>query len=50
MVTVASDGYVVKNEQQKVKHIDGVDLAYVEGSGNLVDEDSIYIRSVNKQS
>lgn len=42
MVTVASDGYV-KNEKQKVKHIDGADFAYVvgSGSGNLVDEDSI---------
>ena len=39
MVTLASDGYVVRNEKQNV-NIDVVDLAYVVGSGN-VDEDSI---------
>ena len=44
MVTVASDGYAVKNdEKQQVKHIDGGDLAYVVGSENVVDEDSIFL-------
>jgi hypothetical protein len=41
MATEAFDGYVMKKEKQKVKHIDEVDLAYVVGSGNFVDEDSI---------
>lgn len=37
MVTVASDGYVVKNEKQMMMHIDGVDLACVVDLAFVVD-------------